>query len=67
MAYTLANLQTDIRSYTEVDNDPNKTPKVLTDSVLETIIKNAENKIYRSADNDDNRFYATSTLASGNR
>ena len=48
MAYTLANLQTDIRSYTEVDNDPNKTPKVLTDSVLETIIKNAENKIYRS-------------------
>ena len=67
MAYTLANLQTDIRSYTEVDNDSTKTPKVLTDSVLNTIIKNSENKIYRSADNDDNRFYATSNLASGNR
>ena len=67
MAYTLANLQTDIRSFTEVDNDSTKTPKVLTDSVLNTIIKNSENKIYRSADNDDNRFYATSTLSIGNR
>ena len=44
MAYTLANLQTDIRSYTEVDNDSTKTPKVLTDSVLNTIIKNSEIK-----------------------
>ena len=36
------------------------TPKVLTDSVLETIIKNAENKIYREIDTDQNVFYATS-------
>ena len=56
MAYTLTNLRDDIRSYTEVSST------VLTDAVLDTLIKNAENRIYRSADNDDNRFYATSTL-----
>jgi hypothetical protein len=61
MAYTLANLRTDIRNYTEVDST------VLTDSILDTFIKNAENKIYREADNDDNRFYSTSNLTSGNR
>jgi hypothetical protein len=61
MAYTLSNLQTDIRNYTEVDSN------VLSDSVLDTIIKNAENKIYREVDSDDNRFYATSNLASGSR
>ena len=61
MAYTLANLQNDIRSYTEVDDG------VFTNSVLDTIIKNAENKIYRETDSDDNRFYATSALVNGNR
>ena len=61
MAYTLANLQDDIRSYTEVDDG------VFTSGVLNTIIKNTENKIYREADSDDNRFYATSNLVSGNR
>ena len=61
MAYTLSNLQTDIRNYTEVDST------VLTDAILNTFIVNAENKIYREADSDDNRFYATSTLSSGNR
>ena len=61
MAYTLANLQTDIRNYTEVDST------VLSDSVVATLIKNAENKIYREADNDDNRFYDTSNLTIGNR
>ncbi len=61
MAYTLANLQDDIRSYTEVDDG------VFTSGVLNTIIKNAENKIYREADSDDNRFYATSALVNGNR
>ena len=61
MAYTLANLQTDIRNYTEVDDT------VFSDSILDPIIKNAENRIYREADSDDNRFYATSTLVSGNR
>ena len=61
MAYTLINLQDDIRNYTEVDSG------VLTTSVLNTIIKNAENRIYRDADSDDNRFYATSNLQTGNR
>ena len=61
MAYTLANLRTDIRNYTEVDST------VLSDSILDTFIRNAENKIYREADNDDNRFYSTSNLTIGNR
>jgi hypothetical protein len=61
MAYTYANLKTDLRSYTEVDST------VLTDAICTTITKNAENRIYREADNDDNRFYATSNLTIGNR
>jgi hypothetical protein len=61
MAYTLSNLQDDIKNYTEVDSS------VLSNTVLDTIIKNTENKIYREADSDDNRFYATSNLVSGNR
>jgi hypothetical protein len=61
MAYTLTNLQDDIRNYTEVDSN------VLSTGVLNTIIKNAENRIYREVDSDDNRFYATSNLQSGNR
>ena len=40
MAYTLDNLRTDIRNYTEVDSG------VLSDTILDTIIKNTENKIY---------------------
>ena len=52
--YTLANLQTDIRNYTEVSDT------VLTDAVLERIIKNAEHTIFRAVDVDNERFYATS-------
>jgi hypothetical protein len=61
MAYTLTNLQDDIKNYTEVDSS------VLSTGVLNTIIKNAENRIYREVDSDDNRFYATSNLQAGNR
>ena len=61
MAYTLSNLQDDIRNYTEVDDS------VFSTAVLDTIIKNAENRIYRESDSDDNRFYATSNLQSGSR
>ena len=61
MAYTLSNLQDDIRNYTEVDDS------VFSTTVLDTIIKNAENRIYRESDSDDNRFYATSNLQSGSR
>ena len=45
MAYTLTNLRDDIRNYTEVGSN------VLTDAVLETIIKNAENKIFFNLSN----------------
>jgi hypothetical protein len=61
MAYTLTNIQDDIKSYTEVDDT------VFTTAILNTIIKNAENRIYRDSDSDDNRFYATSNLQSGSR
>ena len=46
MAYTLDNLRTDIRNYTEVGSN------VLSDTVLERIIKNAELKIHRAIDTD---------------
>ena len=61
MAYTLTNLQDDIRSYTEVSST------VLSSTVLDTIIKNSENKIYREVDSDQDRFYATSNAIIGNR
>ena len=61
MAYTLTNLQDDIRNYTEVDDS------VFSSTILSTIIKNAENRIYRDSDSDDDRFYATSSLVTGNR
>ena len=61
MAYTLANLESDIRSYTEVDST------VLSTSVLNSVIKNAENAILRSIPTDQNAFYAVSQLVSGNR
>jgi hypothetical protein len=61
MAYTLANLQSDVRNYTEVNSN------VFTDAVLNGFIVNAENKIYRSIDTDQSAFYATSSLVIGNR
>ena len=61
MAYTLTNLEDDIRNYTEVSST------VLSSSVLNTIIKNSENKIYREVDSDQDRFYATSNCIIGNR
>ena len=61
MAYTLDNLRTDIRGYTEVSSN------VLSDTILDTIIKNAENKIYRAIDTDQSVFYATSNAIIGNR
>jgi len=61
MAYSLSNLQTDIRNYTEVGST------VLSDAVLERIIKNAEHTIFRAVDVDDERFYSTSNCIIGNR
>ena len=61
MAYSLSNLQTDIRNYTEVGST------VLSDTVLERIIKNAEHTIFRAVDVDDERFYSTSNCIIANR
>ena len=61
MAYTLANLENDIRNYTEVDST------VFSTAILNPIIKNAENKIYREVDSDEERFYATSNTIVDNR
>ena len=61
MAYTLTNLQDDIKSYTEVDST------VFTSDVLNRVIQNAEERIYRSFDADMERHYATSTTIIGNR
>ena len=61
MAYTLTNITDDIRNYTEVDSS------VLSTAVINRFIQNAENRVYREVDSDDNRNYATSNLAAGNR
>ena len=61
MAYTLSNLYSDIRGYTEVSDT------VLSDSVLATITKNTENQILRAVPTDQNAHYATSNLVVNNR
>ena len=61
LTYTLDNLRTDIRNYTEVGST------VFSDSVLSPLIINAENRIYRAFDADLERHYATSTMIIGNR
>jgi hypothetical protein len=61
MAYTLANLENDIRNYTEVDST------VFSSDILKPIIINAENKIYREVDSDEDRHYATSNTIRENR
>jgi len=61
MTYTLAELETDIKGYTEVNSN------VFTTPILNRFIKNAESKIYRSVDADLERNYATSNLIIGNR
>ena len=61
MSFTLSTLRTAIRDYTEVDDT------VLSDSIINVIIKNAESRIFRSVDSDDTKFYATSQTTIGNR
>ena len=61
MSFTLSTLRTAIRDYTEVDDT------VLSDSILERIILNAEARIFRTIDSDDTKFYATSETTIGNR
>ena len=61
MAYTITDLRTDIRNFAEVDST------VFSDAILNRLVQNAENKIYRAVDSDADRFYATSTTTNGNR
>ena len=58
---TYAELLQQIRDYTEVDSS------VLTDSICDTFIKNSEYRIFREADADYSREYATSSFNSGNK
>ena len=39
----------------------------MSDSILTSLVKKAENKVYRAVDTDEEREYATSVLATGNR
>ena len=61
MSFSLSTLRSAIRDYTEVDDT------VLSDSIINTIFKNAESRIFRSVDSDDTRFYAVSQTTIGNR
>ena len=55
--YTYANLTTDIRNYTEVDS------AVLTASVIDRFIEDAEFRIYQELPMDSQRFVQEGTLA----
>lgn len=54
-------LKTAIRNYTEVDSN------VLSDAILKTIVEQVENRIYREAQIDSYRQYATSNMVVGQR
>jgi hypothetical protein len=58
---TYAELVQKIRDYTEVSST------VLTDTIVNGIIENAEFRILRDVDSDSNRRYATAQLVSGTR
>ena len=58
---TYAELLTKIRNYTEVDSG------VFTDSILNDFILDAEERIFRDSDSDNNRKYATATIIAGQR
>jgi hypothetical protein len=61
MAITYSDFLTQVRNYTEVDNN------VLTDSILDQFIRNTELDIAGSVDYDDLRKYSTSNVTTGNR
>ena len=58
---TYAELVQKIRDYTEVSST------VLTDAIVNDFIEDAEFRILRDVDSDNNRRYATAALASGTR
>ena len=51
MSFTLATLRTAIRDYTEVSSS------VLSDSLINRFVQNAENRIFKTVDSDDKKFY----------
>ena len=57
---TFAELQTQIRDYTETTSD------VLTDVIVNDFIEHAENKIFREVDLDIFRSYQVASLTIGN-
>ena len=61
MAVTHANFITQVRDYTEVDQN------VLTDSIIQNFIRSVELDIAGKVDYDDLRKYATSNFSVGNR
>ncbi len=61
MAITYSDFLTQVRNYTEVDNN------VLTDSILDQFIRNTELDIAGAVDYDDLRKYSTSNVTTGNR
>jgi len=58
---TYAELQEKIRNYTEVDSN------VFTSGILDGFISDAEFRILRDVDSDNNRKYATADIVSGQR
>jgi hypothetical protein len=58
---TYAELVQKIRDYTEVDSN------VLTSTIVDGFIENAEFRILRDVDSDNNRRYATASLVASNR
>ena len=58
---TYAELVQKIRDYTEVDSN------VLTSTIVDGFIENAEFRIFRDVDSDNNRRYATANLVASQR
>ena len=58
---TYAELVQKIRDYTEVDSN------VLTSTIVDGFIENAEFRIFRDVDSDNNRRYATANLITSQR
>ena len=59
MSLTYGQLQTQIRNYTEVDSNG------LSDSTLNVIVQNTENRIYRELNIDAFRLYASAVTTAG--
>jgi len=63
---TYSELVQKIKDYTEVDQKTNP-PLVLTDSIVNGFIENAEWRIFRDVDSDNNKRYATANLITNQR